>query len=161
MADDSAPSSDGGPWLTADPADLPPAPGPSEAARTAPADSFGEADSLERLRLAWPQVLAHLNGKDPRQRRVQALLRDCCRLISVQAGEVVLGFRYHIHKGKLEEPENRRSAEAAISTILGTPYRVQCILETLEAPPDKLTAARTDPLIQEAERQGGRLRRVE
>lgn len=125
-----------------------------------PPPTLGGDDPLDRLRLGWHLVLEQLQGKDARRRRVQALLRDTCSLVEVRDGEVVLGFRYVLHKQKLEEGESRKAAEEAISAVLGAPHRVACILQTDEAPVDKVALAEADPVVQAAVKQGARLQRV-
>lgn len=114
-------------------------------------------DDVDRLRSGWSRVLEQL--KDPRRRTVQALLRNSCEPTAVQDGRVVLSFRYKYHKEKIEEADNRRYAEEALSALLGAPHRVECVLITGEAP-DKLTAAREDPLVQAAVKEGAELRSV-
>lgn len=125
-----------------------------------PPVTLGGDDPLDRLRLGWHLVLEQLQRKDPRHRKVQALLRDTCTPIEIRDGEVVLGFRYVIHKQKLEEGESRKFAEEAISAVLGAPYRVACILQTDDAPVDKVALAEADPVVQAAVKQGARLQRV-
>ena len=49
--------------------------------------------------------------------------------VSVENGTVILSSRYPYLKEKLEDPENQRVVEAAISNFLGHPCRVRCVSE--------------------------------
>ena len=49
--------------------------------------------------------------------------------VAVENDTVTLAFRYPYHKEQIEKLENQRIAERVISSFLGRPCQVHCILE--------------------------------
>ncbi|HEY41543.1 MAG TPA: DNA polymerase III subunit gamma/tau [Dehalococcoidia bacterium] len=104
--------------------------------------TFG--DETEKLRQDWKRLIAEA---PPEIRRTPALaiLRSAgITPVSVENGTVILSSRYPYLKEKLEDPENQRVVEAAISSFLGHPCRVRCVSEG-------------NHLVREALRLGGKI----
>jgi DNA polymerase-3 subunit gamma/tau len=92
-----------------------------------PSQLYG--DETEKLRQDWKRLIAEA---PPEIRRTPALaiLRSAGVLpVSVENGTVILSSRYPYLKEKLEDPENQRVVEMAISSFLGHPCRVRCVSE--------------------------------
>jgi len=117
------------------------APANDEAAGPAPTDD----DGVERLRAAWPEVVALLSQSPPVKPLIAA-----CRPVSVDGAVVTLGFP----EGQAflkDALERRRSIlEDGIGRILGRPVNVRCVATNLEDVP--AVATDTADLIGEARR---------
>jgi DNA polymerase-3 subunit gamma/tau len=89
-----------------------------------PAPSAGPTPALtiEMIRDRWPGVL---NALRPRNLSLEALMRSC-RPVAVEEDVVVLGFEYDFHRGKVEEEQNKRDVEDALSEMVGQRCRVRC-----------------------------------
>jgi DNA polymerase-3 subunit gamma/tau len=88
-----------------------------------------EAGSItEKLRLEWKSVI-DLAPADTKKSNAVAILRSGCRPVAFDNDTLTLSFRYNYMKDKLEEMENHRVVEKIISSYLGHPCRVQCVLE--------------------------------
>jgi len=87
-------------------------------------------DALARLRAAWPRILRQVRDQNV---ATEAFLK-ACEPVSMEQGQIVLGFRYSFHRDKVEEQDNRRLIEEVIGSVLGEPCAIRCILESeLEA----------------------------
>ena len=95
----------------------------------------------------WPLVVQTMGG---RSKTVQALLRDVVQK-SVVGDEVSLGFRYPLHRDRLDKPENRAMLAAIIKEIVGTPLKIRCIVTGVVA--GEQTADDADSFVAEAERR--------
>jgi len=115
--------------------------------------------TLETLLDLWAEFL---NALRPRNLSLEALLRSC-RPVGVEGDVVVLGFDYDFHRGKVEEDRNRRDVEETLSDLVGTKYRVRCVLaqnvqpKRATAPPQRPTpgspveqSASDDPVVRAA-----------
>jgi DNA polymerase-3 subunit gamma/tau len=123
-----------------------PEPAPTEASRPETSDASPQTfgDETEKLRQDWKRLIAEA---PPEIRRTPALaiLRSAGIMpVSVENGTVILSSRYPYLKEKLEDPENQRVVEAAISSFLGHPCRVRCVSEG-------------NHLVKEALRLGGKI----
>ncbi len=99
----------------APPADLP---APVDADQT-----NGEL-ALEEIRRCWPDLLTAVR---PQSMHLEAFLRDG-QPTAVERNVVQIGFKYELHKGKVEEETNRRMVEEALGQLLGQPVQVRCVL---------------------------------
>jgi len=116
---------------------------PAKAAATGPAQT--DDDGVERLRAAWPEVVALLSQSPPVKPLIAA-----CRPVSVDGAVVTLGFPED--QAFLKDAlERRRSIlEDGIGRILGRPVNVRCVATNLEDVPAVATDAAD--LIGEARR---------
>jgi len=89
-----------------------------------------EANSeAEHLRESWKQVIEQ-SPPDTKRTPALAILRSAGVMpVSVENDTVVLSFRYPYHKEQIEKIENQQVAEKIVSSFLGRPCRVNCILE--------------------------------
>jgi DNA polymerase-3 subunit gamma/tau len=88
-----------------------------------------EAGSItEKLRTEWRMVIDQAPA-DTKKSNAVAILRSGCRPVAFDNDTLTLSFRYNYMKDKLEEMENHRVVEKIISSYLGHPCRVQCVLE--------------------------------
>ncbi|MFC1989778.1 DNA polymerase III subunit gamma/tau [Chloroflexota bacterium] len=84
---------------------------------------------IERLRLNWKQIIEQA-PQDIKRTSAVAILRSAGVMpMTVENDTVALAFRYPYHKEQIEKIENQRVAERIISTFLGRPCQIQCILE--------------------------------
>ena len=66
-----------------------------------------------------------------------------CRPVGVEEDVVALGFEYDFHRGKVEEEQNKRDVEDALSEMVGQRCRVRCQMAEKEqeehtaAPPQR------------------------
>jgi DNA polymerase-3 subunit gamma/tau len=123
-----------------------PEPAPAKVPRSETSDASPQTfgDETEKLRQDWKRLIAEA---PPEIRRTPALaiLRSAGIMpVSVENGTVILSSRYPYLKEKLEDPENQRVVEAAISSFLGHPCRVRCVSEG-------------NHLVKEALRLGGKI----
>jgi hypothetical protein len=81
--------------------------------------------ALAQLQARWTDVLAEVRGKSF---KAEAALRSSCRPVKVDAELVTIAFRYEFHKDMIEDPEHQAAVEQAISTALGRPHRMRCVL---------------------------------
>ena len=103
-----------------------PAPRPVTATPTSTPDSNSE---MELLRQNWKRVIEQA-PEDTKKTPALAILRSAGVMpVSIENDTVVLSFRYPVFKEKLEDLENLRVAEKVVSSFLGRPCRVHCILE--------------------------------
>ena len=82
----------------------------------------------EKLRTEWRMVIDQA-PVDTKKSNAVAILRSGCRPVAFDNDTLTLSFRYNYVKDKLEEIENHRVVEKIISSYLGHPCRVQCVLE--------------------------------
>jgi len=78
----------------------------------------------ETLRSRWSEIL---NALRPRNLALEALMRSC-EPVAVEGDVVVLGFTHNFHRTKVEEEQNKRVVEDALSGLVGQRYRVRCVL---------------------------------
>ena len=96
--------------------------------------SLLEAGSItEKLRLEWKGLIDQAPA-DTKKSNAVAILRSGCRPVAFDNDTLTLSFRYNYMKDKLEEMENHRVVEKIISSYLGHPCRVQCVLENSNNP---------------------------
>jgi DNA polymerase III subunit gamma/tau len=84
---------------------------------------------IERLKLNWKTVIRQAPA-DTQKTPAVAILRSApVRPISIENNVVCLAFSSKIFKEKIETLENQRVTERVISSFLGRPCQVKCILE--------------------------------
>jgi len=106
--------------------ELAPAPQPVTATPTSTPDSNSE---MELLRQNWKKVIEQA-PEDTKKTPALAILRSAGVMpVAIENDTVVLSFRYPVFKEKLEDLENLRVAEKVVSSFLGRPCHVHCILE--------------------------------
>jgi DNA polymerase-3 subunit gamma/tau len=118
---------------------------------SAPPATEGKALALKSLQDNWPQILAAIKI---RNMHVEAILRDC-QPAAVEGDRITLNARSPFHKERLEDDRSKRLVGEAISTIMGQPCRIKCILATdgsKQGPTnrDKIQAAADDPVVKAA-----------
>jgi len=113
-----------------EPAEVMPDDMPAEPAEVVPTGTSVEPGSeSERLRLDWKRVIEQA-PEDVKRTAAVAILRSAgVRPVAVDNDTVSLSFRYPYHKEQIEKIENQRIAERIISSFLGRPCQVNCILE--------------------------------
>ena len=93
-----------------------------------------EAGSVpEKLRQEWRTVIEQAPIETKKSNAI-AILRSGCRPVAFENDMLTLSFRYNYMKDKLEEIENHRVVEKIISSYLGHPCHVQCVLENNNNP---------------------------
>jgi hypothetical protein len=108
-----------------------------------PPTAAGDSD-LDRLLAAWPTVVANLSAHPPTKPLIVA-----CRPVAVDGPIVTLGFPEEQAFLK-DAAERRRSAiEAGISSVLGHPVSVRCVVANVEV---AVAAPGPDDLVAEARR---------
>jgi DNA polymerase III subunit gamma/tau len=86
-------------------------------------------NELERLKLNWKTVIKQAPA-DTQKTPAVAILRSApVRPISIENNVVCLAFNSKIFKEKIEILENQRVTEKVISSFLGRPCQIKCILE--------------------------------
>ncbi|UCH42584.1 MAG: DNA polymerase III subunit gamma/tau, partial [Dehalococcoidales bacterium] len=84
---------------------------------------------IEKLRLNWRQVIEQA-PQDTKKTPAIAILRSAgVRPVTLENNIVALAFRYPYHKEQIEKADNHQVAEKVISSYLGYPCKVRCILE--------------------------------
>ena len=101
-------------------------PQPVPAASTSPPEPGSET---ERLRQDWKKIIAEA-PPDTKRTPALAILRSAGVMpVAIEDDKVILAFRYPYLKEQIEKVENQQVAEKVISSFLGHPCRIQCILE--------------------------------
>jgi DNA polymerase III subunit gamma/tau len=109
-------------------------PAQTKAATTSTASSLAGTpmevtSEIERLKLNWKTVIRQAPA-DTQKTPAVAILRSApVRPISIENNVVCLAFSSKIFKEKIETLENQRVTERVISSFLGRPCQVKCILE--------------------------------
>jgi DNA polymerase-3 subunit gamma/tau len=99
----------------------------------APADKeaiispLGAGSDIENIRLNWKRLISEAPANISRS-RAAALLRSATPK-DITDEEIVLSFKYPLHKENMEKLENQKTAEKIVSGFLGRTYRIQCIYE--------------------------------
>ncbi|MDD5288777.1 MAG: hypothetical protein PHY28_06690, partial [Dehalococcoidales bacterium] len=89
-----------------------------------------EAGSItERLRLEWRSVIEQAPADTKKSNAVAILRSGGVKPVAFENDTLTLSFRHSYIKEKLEEIENQRVVEKIISSFLGHPCRVLCVLE--------------------------------
>jgi DNA polymerase III subunit gamma/tau len=84
---------------------------------------------IERLKVNWKTIIKQAPA-DTQKTPAVAILRSApVRPISIENNVVCLAFSSKIFKEKIETLENQRVTERVISSFLGRPCQVKCILE--------------------------------
>jgi DNA polymerase III subunit gamma/tau len=84
---------------------------------------------IERLKVNWKMIIKQAPA-DTQKTPAVAILRSApVRPISIENNVVCLAFSSKIFKEKIETLENQRVTERVISSFLGRPCQVKCILE--------------------------------
>ncbi len=106
---------------------------------TAPVDALETYSEYELLLRNWNQMLElapdalkrnpSFEVSPPALRLVSALMRNSVRLVSFGNDTLVLAFKFKIHKEKMENSNNKRTACQIVSTYIGRPVTIKCIHE--------------------------------
>jgi DNA polymerase-3 subunit gamma/tau len=84
---------------------------------------------IERLKLNWKLIIKQA-PPDTQKTPAVAILRSApVRPVSIDNNVVCLAFTNKIYKEMIEKLDNQRVTEKVISSFLGHPCRIQCILE--------------------------------
>ena len=111
--------------------------------------------SLDRLVDEWPRVRQLIRAQS---RTVEALIVDC-RPVALEGATVTLGCPGEFHVKKIvDQPDNKRMIEAALSEVAGSPCYVKCVVreKKTDAPPTVSDGHETakpdenDPLLRAA-----------
>jgi DNA polymerase-3 subunit gamma/tau len=120
-----------------------PEPVPVMAAPSAPSAPPAAASSdLDRLLAAWPTIVTNLSAHPPTKPLIVA-----CRPVAVDGPIVTLGFPEEQAFLKDAAERRRTAIEAGISSVLGHPVSVRCVVANVEIP-----TAGPDDLVAEARR---------
>jgi DNA polymerase-3 subunit gamma/tau len=120
-----------------------PEPIPVMAAPSAPsAPSSAASSDLDRLLAAWPTIVTNLSAHPPTKPLIVA-----CRPVAVDGPIVTLGFPEEQAFLKDAAERRRTAIEAGISSVLGHPVSVRCVVANVEIP-----TAGPDDLVAEARR---------
>ena len=100
-----------------------------------------------------PEFLEQLRGalRDV-NKPVSAFLNGSCEITGVEGDEIVLGFYFAFHQGKIAEDNNRRTVEEVASRLLGRPVTLRCV--DIPSPSEK--KATEGHLVQVAREMGAR-----
>ena len=100
-----------------------------------------------------PEFLEQLRGalRDV-NKSVSAFLNGSCEITDVERDEIVLGFYFAFHKGKIAEDNNRRTVEEVASRLLGRPVTLRCV----DIPGPREKKAAEGHLVQVAREMGAR-----
>ncbi len=81
---------------------------------------------LECLRQNWKQVIEQAPA-DTKRTPAMAILRSAgVTPVAFENDNLVLAFRYPLHKENMEKPQNQEIAEKIISSFLGHPCHLRC-----------------------------------
>ena len=97
---------------------------------------------LEQLRGALREV----------NKSISAFLNGSCEITGVEGDEIVLGFYFAFHKGKIAEDNSRHTVEEVASQLLGRPVTLPCV--DIPSPSEKKGAE--GHLVQVAREMGAR-----
>jgi DNA polymerase-3 subunit gamma/tau len=101
-------------------------PQPAPAATTSSAEYSHE---IELMQQDWKRVIEQA-PPDTRRTPALAILRSAGVMpVAIENDTVVLAFRYPYHKDQIEKLDNLHVAQKIISSFLGRPCQVRCILE--------------------------------
>jgi hypothetical protein len=114
---------------------------------------------LEYIRSRWREVIEGLRGAGSRG-NLDALLRSACEPVAVEGNTLVLGFYYQFHKEKIEDPKYTHLVETKISQVLGTPYKISCVLTPKGKKAPNQSAVKGH-LVRAAQEMGARIINVE
>jgi hypothetical protein len=122
---------------------------PSESpSETLPATPLEANTEIERLRLNWKLIIKQA-PPDTQKTAALGILRSApVKPVSLENNVVCLACRNNIFKEMIEKTENRRVIERVISSFLGHPCQIQCILEE-------------NHLVKEALKMGAQITNVE
>ncbi len=82
---------------------------------------------IEYLRQNWKQVIEQA-PEDTKRTPAMAILRSAgVKPVAFEDDNLVLAFRYPLHKENLEKPQNQEIAEKIISSFLGHPCHIRCV----------------------------------
>ncbi len=82
---------------------------------------------IEYLRQNWKQVIEQA-PEDTKRTPAMAILRSAgVKPVVFEDDNLVLAFRYPLHKENLEKPQNQEIAEKIISSFLGRPCHIRCV----------------------------------
>ncbi|MFL5708794.1 MAG: DNA polymerase III subunit gamma/tau [Chloroflexota bacterium] len=120
-----------------------PVPAPAKASTPeAPAPTAAGDSDLDQLLAAWPTVVANLSAHPPTKPLIVA-----CRPVAVDGPIVTLGFPEEQAFLKDAAERRRTAIEAGISSVVGHPVSVRCVVANIE-----IAAAAPGDLVSEARR---------
>ena len=126
-------------------------PPPPEQAEAAATTARTKPDSpMEQLKLNWGSVIEQA-PEDTKRTAALAILRSAGVVpVKFEDNTVTLSFRYSYHKQKIDEPVNMRITTEILSSFLGHPCQINCILATED-----------NHLVEEAQKLGAQIIDVE
>jgi len=106
-----------------------------------------ESELLDRLRAAWPEVVAHV-ARNPANRP----LITACRPVEIRDGMVVLGFPEG--QAFLRDIAERKRAvlEEGLTVVLGRPVGVRCVATNVSMADARAPETADDDLVLQARR---------
>ena len=85
------------------------------------------------IREQWDEILDRVKS---RNKNVVSMLLSGDGVLAVEAGVVVLGFKYAFHREKMEGGEWRRAFEDGLSEVIGERLQMRCVdPQSYQAPP--------------------------
>jgi hypothetical protein len=90
------------------------------------AQSRSPAKSTQDQAVLLQNFVAAMRTKSP---SLQAVLRSGF-LLSVDDGELTIGFQFPFHANVWTDPGKRRLLEECVAEVMGSSYRVQCVRAT-------------------------------
>ncbi len=112
-----------------------------------PAPAYDDIDPIEGpltpdvLRSRWPELLTALRH---RSLSLEALVRSS-QPLSVDGDFVVLAFEYELHRSRVEEEQNKREVEDALSSLAGRPCQIRCVLAKQRNPSGSSASSSMSP----------------
>ena len=131
----------------------------TETMESQPVTPLSTSPELDYVRSRWRDVIEALRGTGSRG-NLDALLRSACEPVGLEGDTIVLGFYYQFHKEKIEDPKYAHLVENKINQVLGTPYKVSCILTPKEKKASNQSAVKGH-LVRAAQEMGARIINVE
>ena len=108
---------------------------PTDPEATTSVTDANDGEQLSVLIDRWKEVVAASKGKGQKF-KLDVLLRSGSKPVAVQDETVLVGFTHQkfvsMMREELENPASRKSLEEALATVLGSRYRVQCVVSSQE-----------------------------
>ncbi len=84
--------------------------------------------SIKKIQDNWEKILEKVKTYN---HSIAAFLKAASP-IEIKNNEILLGFHYQFHKEKINELKNRNIVENVIAEVLGSSFRIKCILISQE-----------------------------
>jgi DNA polymerase-3 subunit gamma/tau len=102
---------------------------PTPAVNIADDPPAAAGSTVEKMRLDWRQIIEKAPPDTKRSNAIAILRSGGVKPVAFENDMLTLSFKHSLYKEKLEEVENHLVVEKIISSYLGHPCRVQCVLE--------------------------------